>query len=65
MNKLIDLAQSIPASARRWTYRVAAAGFAVAAGYGLISSDHALLWLALASVVLGVADANVTDPTED
>jgi len=48
---------------RRRLYEVAIAGCAVAVGYGLISSDEALLWLGLAGAVLGVARANV--PTDE
>ena len=40
---------------RRRLYEVAIAGCAVAVGYGLLTSEQALLWLALAGAVLGVA----------
>lgn len=40
-------------------YEVSIAGCAVAVGYGLLTSEEALLWLGLAAAVLGVARANV------
>lgn len=48
-------------SRRRRLYEVAIAGCAVAVGYGLVSSEDALLWLGLAGAVLGVARKNVND----
>lgn len=44
---------------RRRLYEVAIAGCAVAVGYGLLTSEQALLWLGLTGAVLGVARANV------
>lgn len=51
----------LTANRRRRLYEVAIAGCAVAVGYGLLSSEEALLWLGLAGAVLGVARANVND----
>lgn len=49
----------LTAKRRRRLYEVAIAGCAVAVGYGLLTSEQALLWLGLAGAVLGVARANV------
>jgi len=45
---------------RRWLYRVANAGLAVAVGYGALNGEESMLWLLLVNAVLGLADANVT-----
>ena len=51
----------LTANRRRRLYEVAIAGCAVAVGYGLLTSEEALLWLGLTAAVLGVARANVTE----
>lgn len=45
---------------RRWAYGVAAAGLAVAAGYGLVTDTEAALWLNLAGSVLFIVAAGNT-----
>ena len=51
---------------RQYLYRVALAGIAVLVGYGVLSGEHAALWVALLAPVLGLADRNVTpDPADD
>lgn len=45
---------------RRWMYRVANAGLAVAVGYGVLNGQESMLWLLLFNALLGLADANVT-----
>jgi len=45
---------------RRWMYRVANAGLAVAVGYGVLNGQESMLWLLLVNALLGLADANVT-----
>lgn len=45
---------------RRWMYRVANAGLAVAVGYGVLNGEESMLWLLLVNALLGLADANVT-----
>ena len=37
---------------RRWLYGVVAAGFAVAAGYGLVTNEQTDSWLLLAEALL-------------
>lgn len=49
---------------RRWAYGVAAAGLAVAAGYGLVTETEAALWLNLAGSVLFIMAAGNTPPRE-
>jgi hypothetical protein len=44
---------------RRYMYRVANAGLAVAVGYGAITGNESMLWLLLVNALLGLADANV------
>lgn len=45
---------------RRWAYGVAAAGLAVAAGYGLVTETEAALWLNLAASALFIMAAGNT-----
>lgn len=44
---------------RRWMYRVANAGLAVAVGYGVLNGEESMLWLLLVNALLGLADMNV------
>lgn len=46
---------------RKRIYELAVAGCAVAVGYGLLTSEEALLWLGVLVPVLGLARANVTE----
>lgn len=57
----------IPASTRRWVYRIAVAGAGVAIGYGVMTAAEGGLWLALAAAVLGApsALAGANTPDED
>lgn len=50
----------LTAKRRARLYEVAIAGCAIAVGYGLLTSEQALLWLGLAGAILGVARANVS-----
>lgn len=47
---------------RRWMYRVANAGLAVAVGYGVVNGEESMLWLLLVNALLGLADVNVPEP---
>jgi len=44
---------------RKWLYRVANAGLAVAVGYGVVNGQESMLWLLLVNALLGLADVNV------
>ncbi|WP_293785158.1 hypothetical protein [uncultured Aeromicrobium sp.] len=44
---------------RRYLYRVGLAVIALLVGYGVITEQHALLWVALLAPLLGLADAYV------
>lgn len=55
----------LTAKVRARIYEVTIAGCAVAVGYGLLSSEEALLWLGLAGAALGIARANVTPDQEN
>lgn len=44
---------------RKWMYRVANAGLAVAVGYGVVNGNESTLWLLLVNALLGLADVNV------
>lgn len=46
---------------RRYVYRIATAGLAVAGVYGLVDGEQAAAWLLVVAAVTGMADANV-DP---
>lgn len=46
---------------RRRLYEASIAACAIAVGYGLMTSEQALLWVGLAAPVIGIARANVTD----
>lgn len=56
---------TFPPRARRWAYGVAAAGLAVAAGYGLVTDTEAALWLNLAGSVLFIVAAGNTPAREE
>lgn len=63
MNKFITSPKG-----RKWLYKVLLAVVALVAGYGWISGEEGVLWLAVASAFLGLplADANVdTSEPED
>ncbi|WP_019136685.1 hypothetical protein [Cellulomonas massiliensis] len=47
---------------RRWIYRVATAGLAVAAVYGYVDGEPSAAWLLLAAAVTGMADVNTPGP---
>ena len=51
-------------SGRKYLYRVAIAGLAVAAFYGIISQEAVPVLTSLVIAVLAVADANVPDEKE-
>ena len=46
---------------RRYLYRVANAGLAVAVGYKVLDGQESALWLLLVNAALGMADANVPE----
>lgn len=51
-------------TARRYIYGIAAAGLPLLIAYGVLSQEHAPLWLALIGAILipGMAWANTTPP---
>ena len=57
----------VPTRARRWLYGIAAAAAPIAAVYGYVSEQEAVLWLNLAGAVLfTMAVGNTpTRPSED
>jgi hypothetical protein len=56
---VIDLLRDIKPAHRRYLYRVANAGLALAVGYGVLNGEESALWLLAINAVLGLADANV------
>lgn len=44
---------------RQYLYRLGLAVVAILVGYGMVSDEHALLWVALLGPLLGLADRNV------
>lgn len=62
MNKWITRPQT-----RKWLYKVLGAVAGLAGAYGLLSGEEAILWLAVASSLLGLplADANVDTSEPD
>lgn len=58
---------AIPARVRRWLYGIAAAAAPIAAAYGYVTDQEAVLWLNLAGAVLfTMAVGNTpTRPAED
>ena len=46
---------------RKYLYRVANAGLAVAVGYGVVNGEESMLWLLLVNALLGLADVNVPE----
>lgn len=51
------------AAGRRWLYGILLATVALVAGYGLVTDELAVLWVAVGAALLGfpVASANVTN----
>lgn len=45
-------------ASRRYLYRLGLAVIALLVGYGIVSEQHALLWVALLAPLLGLADDN-------
>lgn len=46
---------------RRYIYRVGVAGIAVLVGYGVLTQEYAVLWIALLAPILGMADVKVPE----
>lgn len=61
MTKLLELLRKPPVKVRRYVYRVASAGLAVAGVYGLVDGKQAAAWLLAIAAVTGMADANARD----
>lgn len=51
----------LTAARRRWAYRVAGAGLAVAGVYGVIDGEKQAALLVLCAALFGVAHQNITD----
>lgn len=62
MSRVVDWFRVQPH--RAYLYRVAAAGGAVAGGYGLISGTELAVWLGFAATALGTGTAVVNTPTK-
>ncbi|EFM46477.1 phage holin [Mobiluncus mulieris] len=55
----------IPAPVRTWIYGIITAAIPLLTAYGLISSETAPLWLALAGALLATSTALAYRPTRD